>query len=80
MITAAIIEDDPMVREINKRYLEKDGRFDEIHTFPNGVEALAFLASNETSLVLLDVYMPKQNGFEFLKTLRNKNISSAVRF
>lgn len=78
MITAAIIEDDPMVREINKRYLEKDGRIDEIHSFQNGTEALAFLAANEVSLILLDVYMPKLNGFEFLKSLRNKNISSDV--
>lgn len=78
MITAAIIEDDPMVREINKRYLEKDGRIDEIHTFHNGTEALAFLAANEVSLILLDVYMPKLNGFEFLKTLRSKSIFSDV--
>ncbi|QTQ11613.1 response regulator [Treponema parvum] len=78
MITAAIIEDDPMVCEINKRYLEKDGRMDVITTFNNGVEALNYLTSNEVSLILLDVYMPKLNGFEFLKTIRSKNICSDV--
>jgi len=78
MITAVIIEDDPMVCEINKRYLEKDGRIDSITTFHNGGDALAFISSNEVSLILLDVYMPKLNGFDFLKTIRNKNISSDV--
>lgn len=78
MITAIIIEDDPMVCEINKRYLEKDGRVNKIKTFSNGFTALNFLMENEVSLILLDVYMPKINGFEFLKAIRAKNISSDV--
>lgn len=78
MITAIIIEDDPMVCEINKRYLEKDGRINSIKSFHNGSEALAYLTSNQVSLILLDVYMPRLNGFEFLKTIRSKNISSDV--
>ena len=43
MTLALVIEDDPMVREINKRYLEKDGRIDCIQTFSNGIEALQYL-------------------------------------
>ena len=78
MITAIIIEDDPMVCEINKRYLEKDGRINSIKSFHNGSEALSYLTSNQVSLILLDVYMPRLNGFEFLKTIRSKNISSDV--
>lgn len=76
--TAVIIEDDPMVREINKRYLEKDARIINIETFSNGIDALEFLKSNAGSLVLLDVYMPRINGFTVFENIRREHISSDV--
>ncbi len=78
IITAAIIEDDPMVREINKRYLLKDGRIGAVRTYSSGQEALTTLAEHPVPLILLDVYMPRLNGLDFLKQLRIAGITSDI--
>lgn len=39
----------------------------------NGKEALDYLKSNKTDLVIMDIKMPKKSGLETLKELRNIN-------
>lgn len=78
MIRAMIVEDDPMVAEINKRYLKKDSRIHSIEVCSNGKSALAFLETHQVDLILLDVYMPQLNGFELLKKLREQAVDADI--
>lgn len=72
MINVMIIEDDPMVRDINSKFLKKIDDFKLVKAASNLSEAIEFMESNKVDLILLDIYLPKENGLEFLKKLRKE--------
>lgn len=73
MIRVLIVEDDPMVAEFNRRYLEKVTGFVLVATARSAQEALAILDRRNIDLILLDVFMPGMNGLELLTTIREKD-------
>lgn len=78
MIHVMILEDDPMVREINSRFLKKLPDFQLAKAVPNISEAQEFICNGKVDLVLLDIYLPKENGIDFLKWLRKEEIEIDV--
>ena len=78
MIKTMIVEDDPMVRQINSMFLNKVEGFSLEISAANLTEAKEFLANNTIDLILLDVFLPNENGIDFLKWLRKNEISSDV--
>jgi CitB family two-component system response regulator MalR len=72
MIKVLIVEDDPMVAELNRRYLEKIEGFRLVGIVANGETALTFLKENTVELVLLDIFMPGINGLETLAAIRRE--------
>ena len=78
MYTVVIVEDDPMITELNRRYAEKDGRFTVTQTFSQPRRALDWLRHNPADLVILDFYMPQMNGLEFLQAVRAAGIAANV--
>jgi CheY-like chemotaxis protein len=63
-----LVEDDDDIRDCLRAFLESEGH--EVVTAANGREALAKLgAAGTTSLILLDLFMPIMNGYEFLRSL-----------
>jgi CitB family two-component system response regulator MalR len=70
LIKVLIVEDDPMVAELNKHYLEQVEGFVLVGTMSNGAEALEFLKTNEVTLILLDIFMPIVDGMELLHNIR----------
>lgn len=78
MIKAIIVEDDPMVAQINKRYLDTASEIEVTRIFDNGRDALAYIRSSQPQLIVLDIYMPNLSGLELLKELRHENIQSDV--
>lgn len=78
MIKTMIVEDDPMVRQINSKFLNKVKGFSLGKAASNLSEAREFLANNSVDLILLDVFLPNENGIDFLKWLRKNEISSDV--
>ena len=78
MYTVVIVEDDPMITELNRRYAEKDGRFTVTQTFSQPRRALDWLRHNPADLVILDFYMPQMNGLEFLRAVRAAGVESDV--
>lgn len=78
MIKTMIVEDDPMVRQINSKFLNKIKGFSLEKAAANLTEAKEFLENNEIDLILLDVFLPNENGIDLLKWLRKNEISSDV--
>ena len=73
-----IVEDDQMVSMINEKYVLKGADFTIAGTCRNGNEAIEFLKSHTTDLILLDVYMPVMDGIAVLKKIREMKIPSEV--
>lgn len=70
MFDVVIVEDNPMVSMLNRRFVEEDGRFRVAAEFSSGREALRWLLSHPTDLLILDVYMPVLTGTDLLRELR----------
>lgn len=78
MIKVMIIEDDPMVRDINSRFLKRIDGFKLYKAVGNLTEAKQFIKSKKLDLILLDVFLPNENGIDFLKWLRSEEIKTDV--
>lgn len=75
IINVFIVEDDPMVKEINKRFLEKMGDFNVIDDASSIKEAKIKLRKCKADLLLLDVFLPDGKGIELLKWIRLEEIN-----
>ena len=78
MIKVLIVEDDPMVAELNRRYIDRIAGFSFAGMVPSGDEALEVLRTRQIDLVLLDIFLPGMNGLELLAGIRKKNYSVDV--
>lgn len=78
MYTVVIVEDDPMITELNRCYAERDGRFTVTQTFSQPRRALDWLRHNPADLVILDFYMPQMNGLELLRAIRSAGVEADV--
>ena len=78
MIQVMIIEDDPMVRDINTKFLKTVEGFQLTLAASNLTEAKIFVKKQKPDLILLDIYLPKENGIDFLKWLRKEEIKVDV--
>lgn len=77
-IRTVIVEDDPMVMQVNKQYIDEIGGFDIVGTAETGQEALLVIRKHLPSLVILDIYLPDLDGVQVLKELRSSNIPTDV--
>ena len=75
MYKVLIVEDDPMVAMINEQYIKRNKNFEIVGKCNNGLSALDFIENNTVDLLILDVFMPKMDGFETLRQIRNKQIT-----
>ena len=68
MFHIMVVEDDRHTRRLMQAVLEQNG----YSTIPagDGEEALEMMDKHHVDLILLDVMMPRMDGFTFLKTLR----------
>jgi two-component system response regulator ResD len=63
-----IADDDAVVRDVVRRYLERDGL--EVRVAGDGSEALRVLGTEHIDVAVLDVMMPGPNGLSLCRTLR----------
>ena len=66
-----IIEDDMAINEMVKNYLTKDGFI--VTTAFNGEEGIVKYLNNDFDLVVLDLMMPKLDGMETMRMIREKS-------
>lgn len=67
-----IVDDSALMRRIICDIIQSDKRYEVSDIATNGDEALELILKNMYDAVLMDVNMPKKNGIEVLKELRNK--------
>ncbi|MGE5308741.1 MAG: response regulator transcription factor [Deltaproteobacteria bacterium] len=65
-----VVDDEPDVREALQRKLMREGYG--VVTAVDGEEAIAKMASENPDILLLDLNLPGCNGFDVLKTVREK--------
>lgn len=78
MIRVMIVEDDPMVAEFNKQYLEKVNGFTLSAVASSVDEAIKLIENLDIDLILLDIFMPGKQGLELLSYLREKEKETDV--
>jgi two-component system response regulator VicR len=64
-----IVEDERTIRDVVRRYLEIEGY--SVHEAEDGQQALQLLTSKAMDLIILDVMIPKLDGFALARKLRN---------
>ncbi len=66
-----IVEDDPMVAQLNSRLIQTMGGFGVPIVAKDAKEALTVLEKSSVDLILLDIYLPGMNGLELLSKIRH---------
>ena len=64
-----IVDDEPLARAVLREYAGADAAIEIVADCANGFEAVKAVADHKPDLVLLDVQMPKLDGFEVLELL-----------
>src|SRR5512145_425247 len=65
-----VVDDSPTIRKVVTAILDRGG-FSHL-TAADGLEALEVLSRETVDLVLLDFVMPRMNGFQFCREMRQK--------
>ena len=74
--TLLYIEDEAPIRMVTSMFLEP--YFSEIYEASNGVEAMEIYHNQEPDVIITDIEMPKMNGLEFCKKLREEDKSTPI--
>lgn len=72
MIRVLIVEDDPMVAKFNQYYLELVEGFRCVGTAESAEAAKQLLERAKPQLILLELYMRRQDGFALLNYIRSR--------
>lgn len=73
-----LVDDEPLLLKRLKANLESYA--DNIFTAENGLEALKVLEKEQIHCIICDINMPKMNGVQFIKAIREKNIDTPFIF
>jgi CitB family two-component system response regulator MalR len=80
MIRVLLVEDDPMVAELNRLYVNRVEGFEIVASVRSAQEAQLILKEREVDLILLDIFMAGQSGVELLADIRAQALEVDVIF
>jgi chemosensory pili system protein ChpA (sensor histidine kinase/response regulator) len=66
---AMVVDDSITVRRVTERFLQRNGM--RVVTAKDGMDAIAVLSDNKPDVILLDIEMPRMDGYEFASHVRN---------
>lgn len=70
-IKILLVEDTPFFRTLEKQYLESAGYYVDLAT--DGLDGFKKAQQTKYDLFVVDIVMPRMDGFEFVKTIRQSN-------
>ncbi|SFK98207.1 two-component system, CitB family, response regulator DctR [Paenibacillus sp. 1_12] len=74
IMNVLLIEDDLMVQEVNRQFVERVEGFRIAGVAGSGVDGIEQLRSLQPDLVILDIFMPLQDGIETLAQIRKEQL------
>ena len=77
-ITIFLVDDHELIREGIKQLLELEDNIDVIGQAGNGEEAIEKILEYRPDVVLLDINMPKMNGIDVLRRLKDLGANSKI--
>lgn len=80
MTTILIADDHAIVRQGLRSTLEREADFTILAEADNGQSAFDLIAKLQPQIAVLDVDMPVLNGFDVLRAVREKNLSTEIIF
>jgi DNA-binding response OmpR family regulator len=76
MTTVLVVDDEPIVRDVVVRYLQRDG-FTTLEA-GDGDAARSLIEANEPGLVVLDVMLPGTDGLELCRWIRDRSDTPVI--
>lgn len=76
MTKVLVVDDDTNICDLLKMYLEKEGY--EVKTANDGVEGMTVFKMYEPDIVLLDIMMPKKDGWQVCREIREKSSTPII--
>jgi chemosensory pili system protein ChpA (sensor histidine kinase/response regulator) len=68
-LTALVVDDSITMRRVTQRLLERRGA--KVLTARDGLDAITVLQEHEVDVILLDIEMPRMDGYQFATHVRN---------
>ena len=66
---AMVVDDSITVRRVTERFLQRNGM--RVVTAKDGLDAISLLGDHKPDVILLDIEMPRMDGYEFASHVRN---------
>lgn len=76
MVKVLVIDDDITICELLRMYLEKEGY--EVRTAGDGVAGIEVFRQYSPDIVLLDVMMPKKDGWQVCREIREHSLTPII--
>jgi CitB family two-component system response regulator MalR len=80
VIRVVLVEDDPMVAELNRIYVERVPDFKVVASARSAAEGLTALRAQPVDLLLLDIFMAGQTGMDLMAEIRSLALEVDVIF
>ncbi len=80
VIEVLIIEDDPRIADIHRRFIDKMDGFVVVGSAHTGAEAKDWVVSMKPDLILLDVYLPDMMGTELMTFIHTESADTDIIF
>jgi len=71
MVKILVVEDEYDIRELLQNYLENEGY--QVVTASDGEQAIEVFRSSHVDLILLDILLPRLNGYEVCRAIREES-------
>ncbi|MFT4690215.1 MAG: response regulator [Verrucomicrobiia bacterium] len=76
MARVLVIDDEPQIRSLLKRFLTQAGY--EVDEAADGLEGVQAMNDNPADLIITDILMPKQEGLETIRLIREKHADAKI--